>query len=347
MEINRWNFFLNSTFSSNGDTDSPTYQLYNPLTLSRDDSYFEAQIINICIPFSFKMINNTNNTLTGIKINGSGDYTLVLPNGNYNIIDFMALFATQMNIVLARAGSSAQLSLTFNDDQGLVDISSNSFDIVYIPFSNNVYIGKMLGFFNTDVFISFSNSPQTSPDHFNVSPIQQILIRSTRLLTKNYEFVVEYQQNPSDVIGSCNILTSFDSYINFSSIIPIVSKLSVDKIDYIDFYLQDDLSYVNIDLGGINWFCNLLIVEKVPLTLPQSTRHIPRNLLQSDQQPIASEATQEEPPEQITGEPPSEEPVEQPEEEVLQQSEADLARYTQMLKNLEIAQQDLQNYKNK
>jgi hypothetical protein len=54
--INEYNFFLDSKYRSKGENASPTFLLDEPIRLENDNNYFEAQIVSVDIPFSFKTL---------------------------------------------------------------------------------------------------------------------------------------------------------------------------------------------------------------------------------------------------------------------------------------------------
>jgi hypothetical protein len=98
--IKEYNFFLDSKYRSNGENASPTFLLDEPIRLENDNNYFEAQIVSVDIPFSFKTLYSPQNILpiTFINvqdsINTSGNLTI--PEGNYSITNLLDVLVTQI-----------------------------------------------------------------------------------------------------------------------------------------------------------------------------------------------------------------------------------------------------------
>lgn len=292
-EVNRYNLFLNTTTALPGisaiggnmpSSSNCVFGLTNPsLVLSDDNNYFEIEVINICIPFSFKVINSSNNkigfeTKCTMIINNSTtiDFGITIPVGNYTIVDLMKIWSKLIQDQYDQVGTQGStIVFTFDQIEGIVDIiltvqGTDTSLSLFIPFSyNDSFLGNMLGF--PDDVTAYDIYPTTGPNHYNVSPYQQLFIRSNKLLGKNYEFNHDSagRQQTSNVIASVNLYTSFDSYLNSNNLIPFKSRIFTKIIDQIDIYLTGDVNNSPIDLYGIPMYLALLIVEREGYISPQ------------------------------------------------------------------------------
>lgn len=278
--VNRYNFFLNTAQSSQipASAGSPSYSncsfivSHPSIELTDEHNHFQAQIISCCIPFSFNIINTNNNVIYNCVITISGTphtFNLTVPKGNYNITQLTSTFSQLLNAqykVYEPSGTSV-INILMSQTEGFVDYTitlgnTDSSLSVYLPYSLYPFIGKMMGFVGD---ITFSNTTSnTSTIHYNVSPYQQLYIRSSQLLSRNYEFI-NGVMNPSDIICSLNLYTSFDSYLNTNNLNPLISYLTIKSISIIDIYLTNDIDFIPIDLRGIPMYLQLLIEEISPI----------------------------------------------------------------------------------
>lgn len=280
-EVTRYNFFLNTAnaiqIPSTGtipSTSNCQFIIGNPaITLSDEHNYFDCQVITACIPFSFKIINSINNFVNNcvMTINGTPyTFNLVVPSGNYNIDQLLSTFQSilQTQYYTYEPAGNSQFIVQFNIEEGFVDYqiilgSSDTSVSMFLNYSVYPFVGKLFGFYGN---VTFSNTvTATSQGHYNVNPVQQLFIRSSLLLSKNYEFVADsFVQQPSDIIASLNLFTGADSYLNGQNVNPLISRLTIKTISAIDIYLTDDQTYIPLDLRKIPMYIHILIIEKSP-----------------------------------------------------------------------------------
>ena len=113
-EITRYNLFIDSKQRSNGSNTNFNISLPHPIVLSNPNHYFQVKVENVCIPFSFKVINDTNNTVN-ISSTGAINTTFVLsvPEGNYSISNLITTFKTLLNTHLSNTCNIIYNSSTY------------------------------------------------------------------------------------------------------------------------------------------------------------------------------------------------------------------------------------------
>lgn len=281
-EINRYNFVLSSDCRTSGTNENPIFNLQFPISVSNKSNYFEVEILNPVIPFSMNMINSPYNTCTCDFIINSITYptsTLVIPDGNYNILELMSEFKTQItNSYNALSSGGAIFNIQYDPTEGFVDIIIQSLgtdSTIVINFNQtNNFILTMIGF-TIPFYVSYVHIA-TSDSHYNVCPVTQMYLRSESLLSRNFEMTANSNvQKYSDIIAILNLTTSFDSYIINTTLINLKSKCFQQSIFEIDLKLTSSNLYVPINLRGIPWSCVILLRELVNINSMQIQNYIP------------------------------------------------------------------------
>lgn len=286
-EVNRYNILLNTAnalgnapaVSGVASVSNCTFIVNSPsITLTNENNYFELQIVNCTTAFSFDIINVNNNTLTGciLTINGVPiTFTLVIPPGNYDIYQLCQVYQKLIQAVYNTATSGSGPStnaivVSANIVSGIVNITMNATSpdtelTLFLPFSQGLtLLGSMLGWL-TDITVSSSTvGGIIAPYHYNVSPYQQLFIRSNKLMGTNYEYIVSGNQLNSNIIASITIFTANNTYLNSNALSPLKIKLLTKNIDVIDLYLTNDFDNVPLDLKGIPMYLSLILTEVRP-----------------------------------------------------------------------------------
>ena len=296
--VNRYNFTFRLDQASQAPLDPvtgipvPNSVIYNvgspALSIQKPGNYYECQITNICLPFSFNVINPNNNKVINniMTINGTPHtFDITMPPGNYSATQFCSTFQQilQAEYLSISPSGTALFSLPPEQIEGTVIISvtlgNESSISLFLNFgynslsTGNDYIGDVLGF--PKAITVTPSSPQTSPDHINFFPPTQLLLRSQALIGNNFEYVGPTtqsgygQQVQSNIIATFNINTSSDSYLNSTNINPLVTRIRSNQINSIDLTFTLDDSYVPVDFRGCVGMLCLLIIEYEPADKPQ------------------------------------------------------------------------------
>jgi hypothetical protein len=263
MEVARYNVFINSSKRLTG---TPTYfnvNLKQPLRLRNSKNYWMAKVESVQIPYSFKVVNATNNTLNITTIRGTtNSTTLTVPTGNYTITTLLSTLQSLLTTWFQTTYSYVPtFSFTYNSNTQFVTLAITGDATptsIQFFFSGN-FIGLMMGF-TTNQTISFSPSATTtSTQSVLVNPISYLCLRSDTLIQNQaYESIVE-QDVQSDILCKIPIVDLPRSWIQYEP--PISLQLSNKIIDNIQVYLTNNLTYDLLDLNGLEWSFTISFTE--------------------------------------------------------------------------------------
>ena len=275
IEINRTYYMLSSDTRTLGTNENPLWNLPFPLSTTTQNSYFTLEILNPVIPFSFPIIQSSNNTVNLIMtINGTPHTTsFTVPQGNYTIYTLSSQIQTNLqNLYITYNPSGTSVFSCVFDPNVEYNVFSVSLgggggdSSINVSFTDTFsFVLNMLGF---PTSFSFSNtSSSNGPNHPNVTPVTQLYIRSNIYFTKNFEFVAgNTLQKYSNIISILNIATSFDSYIINTTLYNLQSRISLKNIPQLDLYITTSNQYVPFNLRGVPWSCTILFKEMIDTT---------------------------------------------------------------------------------
>lgn len=278
--IKEYNLFLDSKYRSKGENASPTFLLDEPIRLENDNNYFEAQIISVDIPFSFKTLYSPQNILpinviiVQDSVNTSGN--IIIPEGNYsitNLLDVLVVKITEFisiggfvnhlptfDFVYSRETGRATLGVTAGSGSHDVSITLywSQADILAEYFGFNYTANTILSYTSANVVTSTNF---VSPFNVNVSPITSLYIRSTSLnqVATNQEQLVEQKFTTSDILLKVPVNTFYNSWITYENSTFSV-KLNNKSILDIQFFMTS-LTYDAIVFQGVHWRVHLQIRE--------------------------------------------------------------------------------------
>lgn len=263
MEVARYNVFINSSKRLTG---SPTYfnvNLKQPLRLKNSKNYWMCRIASVQIPYSFKIVNSTNNTLNISTTRGTTNTaTLTIPSGNYTIT---SLLDTLKVLLLAHFQTTYSylptFSFVYNPNTQFATLAMTGDatpTTVSFTFLNN-FIGGMMGF-TTNQTIGFAPAlTATSTQSVLVNPVSYLCVRSDTLIQNQaYESIVE-QDVQSDILCKVPIVDLPRSWIQYEP--PIALQITNKIIDNIQVYLTNNLTYDLIDLNGLEWSFTIVFTE--------------------------------------------------------------------------------------
>lgn len=268
--VKTYNIFVSSAFRVSGTSSNFNILLVRPITLTNPNNWLTCRIGSAEIPYNFKLINSTNNTITysiirnGITYNGS----IQITEGNYNILSLLTEFKSKLSssISALTGWNASSLSFTYNRNAGKVTFSFLPADSIATTISILTINSVLLRCFGYTAIFSFSYTnpstitPSTSTQNVNVSQNTAIYIRSENLTqTSNYENVVSVSEY-SDILAKVQIGVLPGCIIQWTNSTDLEIDLSNQIVDRINLYLGDSQAY-ELDMGNLDWTCRLTIQE--------------------------------------------------------------------------------------
>lgn len=262
--MSKYTVYLNTGQRTSGGHGDPEFILNRSLTLTNDSNWFEAKVESATIPFSFKMVNASNGTVTGnlAKFGGvNQNFDFTIPPGNYNITDLLDVLGQALAVQIASLYFGLVLDYTFTYDKstGKVSFILNNNPVltpeIKLNFGNNDIIGKMIGMSGT---LTINGTLVYSTNHVNVSPVKCLYVRSESFAPTNVEALLESSIG-SDILARIPISTAPNSYIVFDG--GNASRITDKKINVIGLYITTDQSYIPIDTDGLEINLTLSFAE--------------------------------------------------------------------------------------
>lgn len=278
--IKEYNLFLDSKYRTKGENASPIFLLDEPIRLENDNNYFEAQIISVDIPFSFKTLYSPQNILpvnviiVQESVNTSGN--IIIPEGNYSITNLLDVLVVKITEFISIGGFVNHLptfDFVYSRETGRatlgVTAGSGSHDVtITLYWSQADILAEYFGFnYTADTILSYTSAGVVtstnfvSPFNVNVSPITSLYIRSTSLnqVATNQEQLVEQKFTTSDILLKVPVNTFYNSWITYENSTFSV-KLNNKSILDIQFFMTS-LTYDAIVFQGVHWRVHLQIRE--------------------------------------------------------------------------------------
>lgn len=178
-----------------------------------EDELFKIIVQSVQIPYTFFNTNSTNNIID-YKENNVLKTPLVIPDGNYNILE---LASTIQNLLNANTSfTSENYTLTYNQIKNKITIKSLSLSNTEFLFKTGVNVSKsinrQIGYTN-DTDITINNSLSSSSDSFvDLISIHSLFIRSN--LSSNTTIDSQSLTN-TDILVSIPITSNPLSIINY------------------------------------------------------------------------------------------------------------------------------------
>lgn len=279
--INEYNFFLDSKYRTGGNNTTPEWALSEPIILSNPNNYFSVCVKSCEIPYSFKNLNSSYNTLRVQYVEtGHVNQTtnIILDEGNYNILELLDDLKTKIiSFLTPIAVHIPAFNFTYDRITGKCTLlmtkqAGNHQTFLYLYWSdvniNADLLGEFFGFTqDTILYYNGAGVPNHTNNisniHVNTSPITSLYIRSFTLTqpTNNEEYLVEFKESVSDILLKMPVNSSFNSWLMFQNTDEI--KINNKSVDVIGLYLTA-LTYDPLNLGGVHWRTHLKILEYMP-----------------------------------------------------------------------------------
>lgn len=224
----------------------------------------QVQLLNAQIPYSFYVINYTNQLL---KINtGYGDITYTIPVGNYTANSLISAILLVIDDV--------DLSITISSIDGKLTFSHAS---EAISFFNNIKysIGNILGFPANTIIESFPLTTLTTSYPLNLLGIKTLQIRSANLIMNNVSSIEGGQTILLANIPVSAVPFGMIEYTDKGNLISIANQ----DLDDIAIELVDGETGNLINMNGQDW-CITLAFHLTKVWTPPFTPNL-QNEVQS------------------------------------------------------------------
>lgn len=270
MEIARYTFHVNSSQRSSGTITDMNLNLTQILSLKAVNSSFQIIMHGASIPFSFYQLGSDINTITCTFRDTSAvskTAIVTLTPGNYSTVSILAQLAAQLTTICQTSvvGGFTGFTPVFDFKYSTITCkttlamtapSLNAF--ITIPFNTNLNLGAFFGM-TTSQTISTVSTPVSSKISV-ANPVSYLVVRCGNLKQQtNREFMVE-KNVFSDVIYRIPITTQANTYISSQHDSDPIYFVN-NNITNINFYLTTNLTYIPIDLQGLDWSFYFSIVE--------------------------------------------------------------------------------------
>lgn len=265
-----YHLYLSSAYRTSGTTQNYTMNLKKPITLQNPNNYFSLRVGSAEIPYVFKLLNSTNNTITfTIVRSGTFNGSFVISPGNYSILTLLTEFKNKLfasiNTLTGWNGTSLA-SFIYNRSTGkvaLTVVGTDSIATTITISANSPVFLRCLGFSSSFSFGYTSPSVRAtveSTQNVNVSQNTSVLIRSNSFnQSHSYEAVIA-PNSLTDVIAKVPINAQPQSYLLWTNIVDLENTINNRLIDTVNLYLGDN-QRSELDLGGLDWTCRLTIKE--------------------------------------------------------------------------------------
>lgn len=269
--IATYNLFMSSENRTSGTSSNYQLSLFKPIILSNPNNWFTVRIGSAEIPFSFKLLNESNNlinyslTRNSVTINNS----FVITPGNYNIISLLNEMKNKLSESINNVIGWNPLTLfnfTYDRNTGKATFSLVGIDSLPTSITikdNSITFLKCIGFINEFSFgysTPSSRTNVTSTQNVNVVQNTAIYIRSESLIqSSNFENVVS-KSEISDILGKIQVNVNPNSVLLWTNPTDLDIEINNRIIDVISIYLGDQQNY-ELDLGNLDWSMRLTINE--------------------------------------------------------------------------------------
>jgi hypothetical protein len=222
---------------------------YNLGAIIRNDTnivHRQVQVLNAQIPYSFYIINYTNNIFKILRT-GQTLQTLTVPVGNYTANSLIAVLESLVN--------DSQFNITISSTNGQLTFTHNT--LVFTIYNNFQYsIGSVLGFSSNTTNTSTNVSGiQTLVAGFplNLLGIKTLQIRSANLIMNNISSV---QGGATTLLASVPVSCVPFGMIDYNDRGNLIT-IHNDFLDDLDIEIVDGESGEYINFNGQDWAITL------------------------------------------------------------------------------------------
>lgn len=268
--INSYNVFINSLNRTSGTSDNFRIQLFRPISLKSPNNWFECRVGSVEIPYTFKLINSSNNVIDFqfVRSSISTTSTITIAPGNYNILQLLDEIKLELIAKIQTLRSyTAPLEFTYDRSTGhatfsIVGIDTTPTSITII--NNSPVFMKCIGMINTFTFSYASPSVRSNAEsvqNVNVFQNPAIYVRSESLIqSENIEALVGTSSELSDILAKIQVNVIPQTMIQWTNPTDLKLEITNKIIDEISLYLGSSTSYT-LDLGNLDWSIRLTFEE--------------------------------------------------------------------------------------
>jgi hypothetical protein len=213
------------------------------------DRISEIFINCIHIPFSYYIINSTNNT---IIINGS---SITIPDGNYTANSIIPVLQNEIDAVLGGVSAVSFIIETYK-----FSITNTSAILVSSVDSNPAStLAPLLGFRQD----SISSTVVESDSAINLSGTPYIRLNSNYLTNPIHHKMLYSNDNYQDTLIVVPVSTSPGNIISYNcqTSIRFSYKIAINRNHNIDISLTDSVGNI-LDLNGSNWYMKCILITE-------------------------------------------------------------------------------------
>jgi len=196
----------------------------------------QVQLLNAQIPYSFYVINYTNNQFR-YQLGSGTIYTSSIPTGNYNGNSLI----TVLKAVLLSNGITLAITLSPIDGKITFTHATLDFTFYYLTYS----ILSTLGFLDDTNYTS-STFTLTTPYALNLLGIKTLQIRSSNLIMSNISSVQGGQTTLLSTIPVSCIPFGMIDYVDKGNHLMTIHNDSLDDLD-IDIIDGESSNYINFN----------------------------------------------------------------------------------------------------
>lgn len=276
--VSTYNIFLSSLNRTSGTSDNFRIQLFRPIALKSPNNWFECRVGSVEIPYTFKLINSSNNVIDFqfVRSSISTTSTITIAPGNYNILQLLDEIKLELIAkIQALRTYTAPLEFTYDRSTGhatfsIVGIDTTPTSITII--NNSPIFMKCIGMINTFTFSYASPFVRTNAEsvqNVNVFQNPAIYVRSESLIqSENIEALVGDRSELSDILAKIQVNVLPQTMIQWTNPTDLKLEITNKIIDEISLYLGSSTSY-SLDLGNLDWAIRLTFEEHTDQALDE------------------------------------------------------------------------------
>ncbi len=214
--------------------------------------YLTISVHSAEIPYSFYNVSENYNTIYYSVL--SVNYTMTIPEGNYNANTFITQFNNEF--LSGGHGKTATLSISSSTGKFQLTPSDDTFDIII--YNTTTTAQRILGMKNQDKTFSYNSGSGTSFDYpANLLGIQKIKIFSKALSCEN---LTSHHLGTNEMIDAISVNAVPFELISYSNTNAKESHMKSTEVQQIDITLKDEYNN-EIDFNGIDWSISLVLTE--------------------------------------------------------------------------------------
>lgn len=245
----------------NGTYKSDMMFLFKSPVVPPPTHYMSLRLVNMYVPISFTLINDTNNEL---KFNGTSYY---VENGNYTATE---LATSLMDLV---ATDDATFSVVFSSNTNKYTFSSAIND-----FTLDGTILSILGFSETSTSTSYE-LVATYPVDLTGENTLYLDVRN--LTTFN---IASSTASRTSIVASVLVSVPYGNVLYYQDTIGTAFTLQEDQVSFLHIRLLGEDQTIPVNMNNFNFSCTLeigFVPKSIQPTIPQNFKDVYTNYIRS------------------------------------------------------------------